>query len=227
MSQSPLRDRGAMTAPQIVIEAPPAARAPAPIIGAVVLAGAAVVAAIVGADQHADALGNAVASMVIAWALLTLFLAMRRSDQVLFAFTGAASIAGGLALTSDRFAGFVPYALCAVAIALPDGLVVRRPERHAKSALVTATVIALPFIGITAASSDPALALVGIQAGVLGVVALIAYLLNCRTVGALDRARLQWAGWGVVVSGCVMLAILLMHALLGWPDALGALLVVA
>ena len=94
-------------------------------------------------------------------------------------------------------------------------------------ALVVATVLALPFAAVIAASSEPPLAAPGIEAGLLAVVALVAYILSCRSATALDRARLQWAGWGVVVSGALTLAIALMHQLVGWPDGLGVPIVVA
>ena len=59
-------------------------------------------------------------------------------------------------------------------------------------------------------------------------IALVAYVVRLPDARrAIDRARLQWAGWGVVVAASIVLAIVLMHVLVGWPDALGAPLVVA
>ena len=78
-----------------------------------------------------------------------------------------------------------------------------------------------------AASSEPPLAAAGIEAALLAVVALVGYILSCGSATALERARLQWAGWGVVVAGALALAITLMHQLVGWPDGLGVPIVVS
>jgi signal transduction histidine kinase len=69
--------------------------------------------------------------------------------------------------------------------------------------------------------------LLAIEAVVLGLIALTVYVGRCRAAGAVERARLQWAGWGAVVSGAVALVIWLMHELIGWPNALGAPIVIA
>ena len=53
------------------------------------------------------------------------------------------------------------------------------------------------------------------------MLAVIGYVHRCRGASAIDRARLQWAGWGVVVAGALGLVIWLTHELIGWPDALG------
>src|SRR4029077_20770607 len=52
------------------------------------------------------------------------------------------------------------------------------------------------------------------------LVALVAYIVRCRKASEIDRARLQWSGWGVVTTAAIGCVVGIMHALLGWPDAL-------
>jgi signal transduction histidine kinase len=53
------------------------------------------------------------------------------------------------------------------------------------------------------------------------------YVERCRRAGPVDRARLQWTGWGVVVAGIAAAAVWSLHALLEWPGMPGAVALAA
>ena len=58
-----------------------------------------------------------------------------------------------------------------------------------------------------------------------------AFLDRYRRASAVDRARMQWAGWGGVVAASIAAGVWLLRGLVGWPgiavevtvDAAGAL----
>jgi signal transduction histidine kinase len=52
---------------------------------------------------------------------------------------------------------------------------------------------------------------------VAGTAAVIGYTLRCRRATPLERARLQWVGWAVVVSASVAGAVATLDALVRWP----------
>ncbi|HTL87706.1 MAG TPA: histidine kinase [Acidimicrobiia bacterium] len=201
------------------------ARAPAGVVaGALALAAVASVIGVLGASDRNTRLATCGAAMVIAWALTTVILALRKPHEWLWIWTGAAALVGGIALKSDNAVGLVPLAAGAVAMVLPDGTL------STKSARITfgvAAVVGVPCAVALGASDSPSATLLAVEAVVLGLLALMVYVGRCRAAGAVERARLQWAGWGAVVSGAVALVIWLMHELIGWPDALGAPIVVA
>ena len=215
-----------MTTSQLTLDGTATGRAPGAIAGAVVLGGLAVAGAVVGANDHGDALGTVGAIVIGAWALLTVFLAVRRPGELLWVFTGFTALAGAGALMNDALVGLVPYVLAAIAITLPDGALRGRRRRSARVALALTTVVAVPFV-ILLAAADDARALVVVESIVLGLIAVVVYTLHCRNASALDRARLQWVGWGVVVAASCAIAIVLMHELVEWPDEVGVPLAIA
>src|SRR4051794_33116838 len=107
-----------MTTSQLAIDGHTADRAPGAIAGAVVVGAVAIGGALMGARDHPDALGNAGAIVVAAWALLTVFLAVRRPGEFLWLFTGVGSLIGAAALVNEALAGLVPLGAAAVVIAL-------------------------------------------------------------------------------------------------------------
>ena len=215
-----------MATPELSLDGAHAARAPGAIVGGFLLAAAAVAAAVLGAGHDGDALTNTGAIVVGAWALLTIFLASRRAGDFLWIFTGLFAVCDGLSLVSGRLAGTVGWAAALVVIALPDGDLRGRRRGAARVSAVVVTVAAIPFVVAVAISGESTAALLTIEGIALGVVALIAFVLRCRSASALDRARLQWAGWGAVVAASWALVTWLLHALVGWPDALGAPVVI-
>jgi signal transduction histidine kinase len=151
-----------------------------------------------------------------AWSVLFLFLVSRVRREPLWIAVGAVAATCGAVLGSTSLAGLVPVALAAMAVVLPDG---RVSSRTARVCLAIVVVAGLPFAVAVAATSDRRLP-VTIEAVALGLVALVAYVTRCRRASEMERARLQWSGWGVVTTGGIACVVGIMHALLGWPDAL-------
>ncbi len=161
--------------------------------------------------------GAAATVIAIAWGALTVFLVARKRHEPLWAWTAVLAIAIGVATASPAWIGLVPAAAAATVIALPDG----RLTKAGRILLVLTLVACAPFVAIIVGQDHVSNALIAIESGVAALLALIAFATRCRNANALDRARLQWAGWGAVVGGAIAVIVLLLHALIGWPDALG------
>src|SRR5204862_4221419 len=73
---------------------------------------------------------------------------------------------------------------------------------------------------VRANDSAPVGAAVGLAVGATAL-GLAGYADRCRRGGPIDRARLQWLGWGVVVAGIVAAVVWALQALLDWPGAAG------
>jgi signal transduction histidine kinase len=151
-----------------------------------------------------------------AWAALFVVLLARARREPLWIAVGAVVASCGAALASAALAGLVPIAAAALAIVLPDG---RPASRTARVSLALVTIAGLPF-AVAAAAADDRRLLVTLEAVAIGLVALVAYVVRCRNASEMERARLQWAGWGVVTTAEIGCVIAIMHALLGWPDPL-------
>jgi signal transduction histidine kinase len=188
---------------------------------AAVLALAGLVVGIAGARSRGDAPAYAAAVLVGAWAAATVVVAFRRPTEALPVWLAAATLAGAAAMASDRLLGVVPYAFAALAATLPTGTITGRRFRATRRFLVAIAVAGAPFVVVIALNEDLQIGAVVAESLLLGAIALGAFALRCRDASAIDRARLQWAGWGVVVAIGVACVVGLMHALVGWPDALG------
>jgi signal transduction histidine kinase len=198
---------------------PKNARSTLPVVLAGALALGATIVGVIGAVQHGGALATVAAVVIGVTGVSTLAMAIARPRETMWLWVGASALLGALALVDSRFAGVLPIGIAGVAIALPDGSVKARASRVA---LAFVAVIGIPCAAIIAAQdSVPRGLLVG-ECGALAVVAVVAYAIRCRRAAAVERARLQWAGWGAVVAAGAAVVIALMHALLGWPDPLAA-----
>ena len=117
----------------------------------------------------------------------------------------------------------VPAVGLHVGLGLPDGRLRSRPRRavvavgYAAALVVAATVYgarpAQPWVGIT-----------GLAIG-CGAAAAVGYVLRCRRAAPGDRARLQWAGWGVLVSCVIAATAGIVNLLIKWPRPIGAIAV--
>jgi signal transduction histidine kinase len=151
-----------------------------------------------------------------AWSVLFVFLLTRVRREPLWIAAGAVAAACGAVLGSMSLVGLVPVALAALAVVLPDG---RLSGRTARVSLAVVLIAGAPFAVAVAAAADRRL-ITTVESVALGLVALVAYVTHCRKASEMERARLQWSGWGVVTTGAIGCVIGIMHALLGWPDAL-------
>ncbi|HET9729925.1 MAG TPA: histidine kinase, partial [Acidimicrobiia bacterium] len=107
----------------------------------------------------------------------------------------------------------VPMVMVGFVLALPNG-------RDLPRGLLTTGVALGATAGIAYAIGESAVVLTT-EITVLGLIGLIGYVRRCRRAGAVERARLQWAGWGAVMAGAVALVIGLTHALVNWPHDVG------
>ena len=112
-----------------------------------------------------------------------------------------------------------------VAVAWAAAVVVAltRRKEGLRSRLTRVGVALLIGGGIAAAIglSDRVATALGIVVLVIGVIAgLVLYRAQHVAATVVDRARLQWVAWGVVVFVAVSGAAWLLDALLGWPDDL-------
>jgi signal transduction histidine kinase len=188
---------------------------------AVLVAIAAGALAVIGADDRGGRLAGTAAVLVCAWALAAIATAFTRPGEPLCLWVAFAALVGGAALKSQPLVGFVPVALALLAVALPDGIITGADRAGVRRFLLTVAIIGIPF-GAVVTALDTRGPAVAIESAVLGVSVVIAYTMRCRKASALDRARLQWAGWGVVVAGGLVFLVWLMHVLVGWPDGIGA-----
>jgi len=209
---------------------------------AVALAVAAGGGAVVGATAVPDAGGArwVAVAVVIVWALAGGLVAWRRSTEPLGTLMAAGAALGGAALLADgRFIAdgsggweaartvttlLVPALGLHLALALPDGRLTTRMRRTLT--FVTYLVALGIAIAVQSASAGLTVPVVAISGFALALGAA-GYADRCRRAGPADRARLQWAGWGVVVAALVATAGWASHALLEWPRSPGAVAVAA
>ena len=189
------------------------------VAAAVALAG--LVVGIAAARSRGDAPAYSAVLLLGAWSAATLVVTFRRRAESLSAWLAIATAAGAAALVTDRLVGTIPFALAALSATLPTGAITGRRRRATRRFLAAIALAGAPFVIAIALSENPQVGLVVAEALVLGVIALAAFVLRCRDASTIDRARLQWAGWGVVVAAGLACVVGLMHALVGWPDALG------
>jgi signal transduction histidine kinase len=191
-----------------------ATRGALPVVGAVALAASAMAIAVVGASDRDTTLATTFAIVVGAWSVLAVFLACARSYEPLWAWCALAALTAGAALADDNLIGLVPFAFFTAAATLPTG-VLKTPG--ARASWVLGAVFSVPcFIAISA--RDDASTVVIVEALLLAALAVFAAITRSRAANAIDRARLQWAGWGVVVAGAAAGAAWLVHQLVGWPE---------
>lgn len=199
--------------------------APAFVVG-VAAAGAAIVA-IVDVGQP-TAVRVAATGATVVWAIAGILIGLRRRSEPLglliaaVAALSAAALAGSAATDStggrvrDVGTALLLAVLFHLAVSLPEGRLIQRSRR----VLVVLGYVAAIAAGVADDAND---AKIGLPTAVLGgvflAVALGAYANRCRTAGAVERARLQWAGWGAVVAALVVLVAEILHLLLDWPPS--------
>lgn len=111
-----------------------------------------------------------------------------------------------------------------LAFAVPDGCL---PSTTARTTVALGYVASLALgVAVGAEEHLPTAPFVG-GAIVFGAVGLLGYLSRCRKASIADRARLQWMGWGVVLSLAIGGLVVLLDALLDWPDRPGAVTLAA
>lgn len=207
-------------------------RAQPVLAGATVLAsGVAVAAAIAGlaSATRVTPLVTAVAAIVIAGAGASLAQAWIRPRELAAPLTGSLAAIGGVALLATAHAGdassareltralaiaLLPAAGLHLVLGLPDG----RLQTRARRSLAIATYLGAVVIGLSTREQFADLTLaVWLLALLSGGCGAAGFADRCRRSNAIDRARLQWAGWGAVVAAVAALVVWGVEALLTWP----------
>ena len=152
-----------------------------------------------------------VAGIIVAasWAVAAVVLLRLRSKELLWLWSAAMAASVGATVASEDFAATIPFVAFAILCTAPDG----RPRTR----LVNGVLVA----GVATTAAAVALDAVVAQSLLLGAIGVFAFARRYRVVGPVDRARMQWIGWGAVVSASGALAVWLVHALIDWPDSPG------
>ncbi len=216
---------------------------------AVLVAALAVVgAAVVAGRALADSVGWVAAGVVAVWAVSAVVVVVTRRDARPAMLTVAVAAAGAAALvsiawaTDDLVAGsaaldawdaatvaramaisLVPTAIGLLVVGAPDGRFADARRRRATFGIV---LLALAAVA-TLVAAGPVVSAVVVVAHAVLVAALAGYVFvdSCRASTPVDRARLQWLGWGAVVSGAWVGMAAMVHWLTGWPPDLAAVAV--
>lgn len=165
--------------------------------------------------------------LAIVWAVAAVVVAARQAGRLAphLAFLALEAAAIGVVSSTGAESELVVLAALLVgtaghlAVAVPDGVLGSAVARLlAGSCYVTAA------LGAAAGLADPPAAPDAFVVAALVVLGLGAagYARRCRVASPLDRARLQWMGWGVVVAAVVASGVALLEVLLSWPRDPGA-----
>ena len=154
------------------------------------------------------------------WAAGAVALAVRRPSGPISPVVAA--IALGIAGSSHGWAvasAALPGLLAVLLVVTPDGRVALRSGWVVLGAAAAGSAVTALTVGsLTGGTRTAALAA---EWAVLGSVGALGYLSRCRAAGPLERARLQWLGWAIVVAGTISLAALGLDAIVGFPHRPG------
>jgi signal transduction histidine kinase len=157
-----------------------------------------------------------VAVVASCWAANSIVLATRRAGariSPIVAIT-ALGIAGAGHGWSVASAG-LPALLAVLLVVSPDGRVTRRSGWVVIGAAAVVWGAAAPLVAQIAGTTRTAV--LAAEWALLGSLGTVGYLARCRAAAPLERARLQWLGWAIVVAGTVALAALGLDAIVGFP----------
>lgn len=200
-------------------------------VGSSVLGIVAAIATIAAALDLGAAVGWSAVGVVAAWAATGAVLTLHGRDTIgllavavavaVATVTVAAAFNGHDAATAFAIAA-VPTTMGILLALAPDGVTTTTRR------WVAATVVAIGIAGgIALAVSTPTIPawLVTLVACLTVGVGAATARATCRTGSVVERARLQWIGWGLTVAGAVALAFLGLHAISDWPRPVEAVLV--
>ena len=220
-------------------------RGPSWVAAMIVAALAIVVVTVVATLALADAVGWVAAGVVVAWAMAAVVIVVARRDTRSALLTAAVAGAGAMALLSIAWATgelaaqvaardpwdaptvaralaitLVPTAIGLLIVGAPDGRFDDPRRRRAAIGLALFAVAATTAL----ATGGPDVSAAVVVAHVALVVALTLYVFvhNCRASTPVERAKLQWLGWGAVVSVTTAGTAAVVHWLMGWPPDLAA-----
>ncbi|HYF44803.1 MAG TPA: histidine kinase, partial [Acidimicrobiales bacterium] len=203
----------------------------------VALAGAA--GAVLGAADHGGAIWWVATVVTVAWAAATVLVARRLPDRPLALLMGLLTLAIGAALwtaaevSAGNDAMELPRSVITalilglalhLAFAVPDG---RLPNRTARTTVAIGHLSAIGLGVAVGPETDLPTAPFALAALVTAAVGVLGYLARWRKASIADRARLQWIGWGAALAAAIGGLVVLLDALLDWPDRPGAVALAA
>jgi signal transduction histidine kinase len=183
--------------------------------------------------------GRALCVVLVAlWCGCALFVSMHRPSEPLavimvatvapmaLAMIGVALLARGDANNVEAAArafgiAFLPATGFHLALALPDGMLHSRVRRGT----VIAGYAAAIAVGVLLYRERPDVPVeaVGAVAVLCAGAGAIGFFARYRRARGVDRARLQWAAWGVIVAAAVAIGAAVLHGLVTWPEPLLAI----
>jgi signal transduction histidine kinase len=113
----------------------------------------------------------------------------------------------------------IGVAVTAIWVVVAGAVLLRRREapRSRVARVAVAVLTGGAIAGVVGLHDDVAAALLAAGLVLVLVLGLIVYRVQYRSAMAVDRARLQWVAWGLVVFGAIAGAAWLLDTLLGWP----------
>ena len=163
-------------------------------------------------------------ALVVAWAATGALIGVRRRDERLGPIALTAAGIGSLAMLADAFdhallariaLGVLPAIAALLLASLPDGRLRRRSTQISIAALfvVGAVVGAVAPYDRSGPEAWP-FALVWVVALAVGLKFAHSHYLPASAV---DRRRMQWVGWAIVVSAELCLVIIALRVIANWP----------
>ncbi len=186
---------------------------PTQVVGAVLVGLWAVAGVLLGLRRRQDRLGPIVLAGAVAGGALCLAQALDAHAE----FDGTTN---DLAATAARvIACLLPAFAMHMLVALPDGRLLTNARRRG---VVAGYVGALAVGGVLSSDLDGLVRwpIVALWIAALGF-GVYAALLRYRTAGAVERRRIQWIGWGIIVAAEAVLVVIVLRLLADWPHAPG------
>ena len=209
------------------------------LLPAVVLALAGVVLAVLSAVDHGGVAWWVATVVTAAWGVGAVLVARRLRDRLLGPLMGLFALVIGAALWTaaevstgnegmELPRSILTALLLAVAVhlafAVPDGSL---PTGAARTTVIVGYLAAIGLGLAVGSEQDLPTAPYVVAALVAAGVGVIGYLARCRKASLADRARLQWIGWGAVLASAIGGLVILLDALLDWPDRPGTVTLAA
>lgn len=198
--------------------------------GAVAIAIVAVGVAAVAAIELDVASGWAALGVVIAWSSAAAVVGWQRASEptglVAAAVPATVALVVATAAFDDRgilhglAIGALLIASGGFVTVAPDGRPARAVQR--RGLIVVALLGAATACLLAVAAPDVPAAVMWVASAGVGVTACSTAFVACQGAGTLERARLQWIGWGITVCGVAIAAVLALAAVSDWPADLRA-----
>jgi hypothetical protein len=180
------------------------------IVGVILVALWAAAGVALGVRRRQDRLGPIVLAVAIAGGAICLAEALVASERLDDAGDDLAAIALRLGLS------MLPAFALHMFVALPDG---RLSSRARQRAVVAGYIVGLAVGGMLSSDVDSITTWPIVGLWVIAITAgIYAASLRYRVVGAIERGRMQWIGWGLTVTAEGVFVLVALRMLTDWPN---------